>query len=325
MVVSLTISLLLTQAAASLSQGRDHVAALRAGRLQATQALVKNVAGPQFRSSEALKRLSEQLKHYGQETKLISEGLVERDGLVAYTRSMAVANWARGVTVELLMDGRGRLVNGVLNAAHKEAPTAYGNYRALVQLRLPLEDEWFVLWGGRSWADNRHASVSDMRFALDLLQRRQGSSARQPGLQNEDFFAWNQPVLAPADGVVAVAIDGVSDNPPHHPLPGNLYGNVLVIDHGTEEYTLLGHLKRDSISVKPGDRVTRGQRIARVGNSGMSTEPHLHFQLMDTADWKTAHGLPLQLVDLIRNGLQVKRTEPRRGDIVSAVSPAASR
>jgi murein DD-endopeptidase MepM/ murein hydrolase activator NlpD len=62
-----------------------------------------------------------------------------------------------------------------------------------------------------------------------------------------------------------------------------------------------------------------------VGNSGMSTEPHLHFQLMDTADWQTAHGLPLQLVDFVRNGTAVERGEPRRGDVITGMSTEARR
>ena len=165
-----------------------------------------------------------------------------------------------------------------------------------------------------------------MRFALDLLQRgKNNSSAATNGVKNDDYFAWNQPVIAPADGVVVVADDGVADNQPNRAPGGNLYGNLIVIDHGTEEFTLLGHLKNGSLLVKPGDRVTQGQRLARVGNSGMSTEPHLHFQLMDTADWQTAHGLPLQLVDFVRNGTLVDRAEPRRGDVLTSVSTEARR
>lgn len=57
----------------------------------------------------------------------------------------------------------------------------------------------------------------------------------------------------------------------------------------------------------------------------MSTEPHLHFHLMDTADWRTANGLPLQLHDFVRNGTLVDRAEPRRGDVLTAVRAEASR
>jgi hypothetical protein len=325
MAFGILIAVVLSQSAPSLSQGRAHVEALRKPDLVKTWSKIDGIPGQQFGSLAALQKFAAGFRSYGTESKLVSEGLADRGGLTVYTRVMAVSNWARGITIDITMDPKGRLLNAVMNFASKEAPTTYGAYRSLVKLRLPLEETWHVLWGGRTWDDNRHASMSDMRFALDLLQRKNGSSQATTGLKNEDFFAWNQPVVAPADGVVVVADDGVVDNLPNKPAGGNLYGNLIVIDHGTDEYTLLGHLKQGSLLVKVGERVTQGQRLARVGNSGMSTEPHLHFHLMDTADWHTANGLPLQLHDFVRNGTLVDRAEPRRGDILTAVRAEASR
>lgn len=323
--LGLIIAVVLSQSAPSLSQGRAHVEALRKTDLVKTWAKSGGVSGQQFKSLAALQKFGAGFRSYGTESKLVSEGLGEKNGLTIYTRVMAVTNWARGIAIEITMDPQGRLLNASMNFANKEAPTTYGAYRSLVKLKLPLVETWHVLWGGRTYDDNRHASVSDMRFALDLLQRKNGSSQATNGLKNEDFFAWNQPVVAPADGVVVVADDGIVDNLPNKAVGGNLYGNLIVIDHGTDEFTLLGHLKQGSLLVKPGDRVTQGQRLARVGNSGMSTEPHLHFHLMDTADWRTANGLPLQLHDFVRNGTLVERAEPRRGDILTSVSAEASR
>ena len=325
MTLTMLFSLMLCQSAPSLGQGRTYVTALRSGQLNKTWVSSGTAPGQKFSSLAALQSFAANFRTYGDESKLVSEGLAERNGLMVYQRVSAVTNWARGVELELVMDQQGRLLTASMNFATKEAPTAYGASRSLVKLKLPLEDTWSVLWGGRTWDDNRHASVSDMRFALDLLQRKNNSSAMGAGLKNEDYFAWNQPVLAPADGVVRVADDGVVDNIPNRAVAGNLYGNLIVIDHGTDEFTLLGHLKQGSLLVRPGDRVTAGQRLARVGNSGMSTEPHLHFQLMDTADWKTAHGLPLQLFDFVRNGTLVDRAEPRRGDLITRVNVEAQR
>lgn len=327
MLPGILLSLLLTQSAPSLGQGRSYVTALRTGELNKTWTRCGTAPGQQFKSLATLQKFGAGLRSYGEESKLVSEGMAERNGLWVYTRVGAVTNWARGLSLELVLDADGRLLGASLSFPNKEAPTTYGSYRSLVQLRLPLEDTWHVLWGGRSWDENRHATVSDMRFALDLLQRggKSGSSAAGNGVKNDDYFAWNQPVVAPADGVIVVADDGVADNQPNRAVGGNLYGNLIVIDHGTEEFTLLAHLKNGSLLVKPGDRVLRGQRLARVGNSGMSTEPHLHFQLMDTPDWQTAHGLPLQLVDFVRNGTHVDRAEPRRGDVLTPVSTEARR
>ncbi len=63
--------------------------------------------------------------------------------------------------------------------------------------------------------------------------------------------------------------------------PGRILGNHVVLDLGDEVYAALAHLRRGSVRVRPGDRVAAGQQLAACGNSGNSTEPHLHFQLMD--------------------------------------------
>jgi len=145
------------------------------------------------------------------------------------------------------------------------------------------------------------------------------------GLRNEDYYAWRQPVVAPGAGTVVVAEDGTADNLPNRPVPGNLYGNFVVIDHGTGEYSLVGHLENGSVKVRVGEWVSAGQLLARTGNSGMSTEPHVHYHLMDNADWRKAQGLPAQLQGFSRNGQMVDKAEPRRGDVISAVSIEARR
>jgi murein DD-endopeptidase MepM/ murein hydrolase activator NlpD len=132
-------------------------------------------------------------------------------------------------------------------------------------------------------------------------------------------------VLAPGQGTVVVAEDGVPDNQPNKPVPGNLYGNFVVIDHGTGEFSLIAHLNQGSVKVKVGDVVSAGQLVGRTGNSGMSTEPHVHYHLMDHADWHKAQGLPAQFSNFVRNGQQVERGEPRRGDSIANAAMEARR
>jgi Peptidase family M23 len=309
----------------SLAKGRAYVKALMAGEA----GVVWKAASPQlvqrFGGAAAVTRFSAQVRGFGAETRLISEGLSAKDGLTVYRRVMAVANYARGMQVDVAMDGLGRVASLALEGANQAAPTTTGAYRSLAQLRLPVEGSWFVLWGGRTFDDNKHAAVSDMRYALDLLMApRGGGSFARRGTRNEDYFAWRQPVVAPGGGTVVVAVDGVPDNTPNRPVPGNLYGNYVVIDHGTGEYSLLAHLNQGSVKVKVGEPVSAGQPIGRTGNSGMSTEPHLHYHLMDHADWHKAQGLPAQFSGFLRNGQQVERGEPRRGDTI-ATNPMEAR
>jgi murein DD-endopeptidase MepM/ murein hydrolase activator NlpD len=96
--------------------------------------------------------------------------------------------------------------------------------------------------------------------------------------------------------VVAV-IDGLLDQPPGK-MPSDIAieeadGNSIVLDLGSGRYALYAHLRAGSIMVKAGDRVQRGQAIARVGNSGNTLAPHLHFHVMDTPSPLASNGLPL--------------------------------
>ena len=76
--------------------------------------------------------------------------------------------------------------------------------------------------------------------------------------------------------------------------PGALLGNHVVLDVGDGNYAVLAHLKRGSIKVKEGQAVRAGQQLAECGNSGNSSEPHVHFQVMDTPRAAFAAGLPFR-------------------------------
>ena len=96
-----------------------------------------------------------------------------------------------------------------------------------------------------------------------------------------------------------------------------MLGNHVVLDLGGGVYAALAHLRRGSLRVRPGDRVAPGQQLAECGNSGNSTEPHLHFQLMDHPSVLLAAGLPLRFgqAGLPGNlealtGAQVRRPQP---------------
>jgi biotin carboxyl carrier protein len=117
--------------------------------------------------------------------------------------------------------------------------------------------------------------------------------------KNESYFCYNQDVLAVAEGTVAKVLDGVPENTPATGdsravtlNPVNAGGNQVAIDLGGNRYALYGHLIPGSIRVKEGDKVKAGQVIAKVGNSGNSTSPHLHLQVSDRPDFLAAEGIP---------------------------------
>ncbi|MDQ7030444.1 MAG: M23 family metallopeptidase [Ardenticatenia bacterium] len=114
----------------------------------------------------------------------------------------------------------------------------------------------------------------------------------------EDYHAFGKPVLAPADGTVVEARDNIPDFP--HPGTGwidwrtrDARGNYVVIRHSERVYSLIAHLRQGSCRVRQGDLVQRGQVIGECGNSGHSTEPHIHFQLQNHPNFYLAIGLPI--------------------------------
>jgi hypothetical protein len=135
------------------------------------------------------------------------------------------------------------------------------------------------------------------RFAIDFnqLDANDRISAGDLG-SNASFPSYGQPVVAVADAVVVKAVDGIPDQTPGQPLQDvtfdNADGNHVILDLGDGRFALFAHLKPGSVAVAAGDRVTRGQLIGELGNSGSSTGPHLHFHVMDAPSALVADGLP---------------------------------
>src|SRR5689334_22768157 len=98
--------------------------------------------------------------------------------------------------------------------------------------------------------------------------------------------------------------------------PGRILGNHIVLDLGGGVYAVLAHLRRRSALVAPGDRVRAGQVIAACGNSGNSSEPHLHFQLMDRPGVLLGAGLPFAFTGTGLTGTGV----PRNGEALLAAT-----
>jgi murein DD-endopeptidase MepM/ murein hydrolase activator NlpD len=96
----------------------------------------------------------------------------------------------------------------------------------------------------------------------------------------------------------------------------------VVIDHGNAEYSLLAHLQPHSLRVKPGQKVKRGDVLGLAGNSGNTSEPHLHVHLMNAPSMADADGLPMPFDDYLLDGKLVARGELKRFQLVT---PAAGR
>ena len=203
--------------------------------------------------------------------------------------------------ISISLNGDG-LVDGLYFRPHNTEPRIPMLERNSTPVKLPFQGEWFVYWGGENEALNYHMNDKNQQYAFDFLKVDAGSSYKGDSSRNESYLAFGQPIFAPCDGTIVLAIDGVPDNIPGSVNPIHMTGNTLVLKTAAEEYILMAHLKEGSIVVQKGQQVGQGDLLGECGNSGNSTEPHLHLQLQNTRDIHRATGARLFFDRILVNG-----------------------
>jgi hypothetical protein len=147
---------------------------------------------------------------------------------------------------------------------------------------LPFKGDWFVFWGGENVLSNYHYAQESIRYAYDLFQVKDSFTYSGDPAKNESYYAFGQEIKAPQGGKIVHVVTDIPDNEPVGAINDKQpLGNVVVIDHGNGEFSYLAHLKKDSVAVNVGDTVETGDVIGLCGNSGNSSEAHLHFQVSD--------------------------------------------
>ena len=235
----------------------------------------------------------------------------------AYTADHRWGSRALTLQVSFAADGDISGINLAPRKALAPDPNAGRSLRA--RLSLPFTEQWLVFWGGPSERQNYHVIAPDQRHANDFVAWRDGSTHRGAGTRNADYHAWGREILAPADARVVEAVDGVRDNRPQIEVqnPRDPAGNHVVLDLGGGEYALLAHLQKGTVRVRKGQRVRRGDVLGRCGNSGNSSEPHLHFHLQDGPElFGDAKGVPLAFSDYRVNGELAMRGTPVQGQFL---------
>ncbi|MCP5056194.1 MAG: M23 family metallopeptidase [bacterium] len=160
-------------------------------------------------------------------------------------------------------------------------------------LSLPFKGRWFVMQGGDTLNVNHHMAVPAQAYGIDFAKVGGPSGrelTRRTPTRVEDFFCWDEAVLAPAEGVVATVVGDLPDNPLGSKDPLRPAGNHIIIETKEGLFVFLAHLKRNSVSVVVGDRVRRMQPLGLCGNSGNSDYPHVHLHLQDTATFNHGTG-----------------------------------
>jgi murein DD-endopeptidase MepM/ murein hydrolase activator NlpD len=209
-------------------------------------------------------------------------------------------------------------IEGAPIAPSSTAPIAIGP---------PLDGaDWLAANGPGKASPHRRAFIPiegrgriAQRFAIDWVRLNpNGQTFSGDARENKSYRAYGAEALAVADAVVAATKDGIPENipgPTSRAVPITLEtvgGNHVVLDLGGGRFAFYAHLQPGSLRVKTGDRVTRGQVIGLVGNSGNSTEPHLHFHVSDGVSPLGSEGLPYALAGMPGMPLQNERVTFKR-------------
>lgn len=191
--------------------------------------------------------------------------------------------------------------------------------REPVPLRVPVTGRWAALNSPTTRVPSHGIQNYGQTYALDLCA--DPSDRTRPGFgwwpiarRPDAFPGFGAPVHAPCDGAVVSAHDAERDHWSRtSPLalgymltveqlrelfgPAKVLGNHVILDRGDGNYALLAHLRRDSITVRTGQQVRAGDLVAACGNSGNSSEPHLHLQVMEHRRPMVAAGVPICFTD----------------------------
>ena len=174
-------------------------------------------------------------------------------------------------------------------------------YDCKVDYILPFEGKWTVFNGGIGKNLSHAWGIIPQRYAYDfIIMDDHGKSFTGDSKRLESYYCYGKNLIAPADGTVVQ----VSNNHKDSRVDGtkvycdtwDIRGNFIVIQHAEKEFSLLAHLAPGSIMVKTGDKVAQGDVIAKCGNSGNTSEPHLHFQLQAGRSFFASTGLPISFV-----------------------------
>ena len=203
----------------------------------------------------------------------------------------------------------------------------------------PLRGVWYVGYGASFHTGHRWAIPEE--FALDIAKvGESGLSHKGDGTRFDDYYAYGADVLAAADGRVTSVANDQQEDPSAMQRPNEtqeayfarlqkeqgerlakglmaITGNYVMIDHGKNEYSLYAHLQPGSVGIRVGDQVKAGDVIGKLGSSGNSTEPHLHFHVCDKPDPLMCAGIPVNFSNITIQWADLPRPI-QSGDVVIA-------
>lgn len=223
----------------------------------------------------------------------------------------------------------------------------------MVIMNFPLRGEWLAPNTPGSRVPSHGTDRFGARYAYDFIQvdwTRRGLSAYRgslmryllKGMELTRYYCWGAPVFAPCDGIVVRAEDGWHENArtnllrdvrtaynsahrfdPRRDDVRQIAGNYVIIQNTEGVFAALCHCQEGSVAVAPGQHVVSGEYLGRIGNSGNSYMPHLHFQVMDGVDITSAKGIPcvFSMYEVWKDGRweTVKNTMPKNRERIRCI------
>jgi hypothetical protein len=268
------------------------------------------------------------------------------------------ANEVRLVLLDLALEPASRMPQGLLHRFHtvvRATPTAttasalaysaapIALDTAVPIIAPPLAGPHWVAFNGCCAPGGSHRSTAmpvngqlhfAQRFAIDWMQLDDaGRLVRGDPANVHSYTSYDREVLAVAEGTVVETLDALDDQVPgRNPDPSsitidNVDGNHVVLDLGGGRHAFYAHLRKGSVAVRRGDRVRRGQVLGRIGNTGNTSAPHLHFHLMDGPSVLGSEGIPYVIDRFLLAGKIPASAVPDdlsgdyRGHLSAAVAP----
>ncbi|WP_026775953.1 peptidoglycan DD-metalloendopeptidase family protein [Polaribacter sp. Hel_I_88] len=225
------------------------------------------------------------------------------------------ATFEKGVFELLISLGTDHKINGFYLKPFipKDLPVLEKNSTKMI---LPFHEEWTVSWGGVSVEDNYHVNYHNQKYAYDLLMTKEGKTYNGDAKKNENYYVFGKEIIAPCDATVVNVIKGVKDNVPGEFNPEQVTGNTVVLKTANNEFILFAHFKENSIVVEENQQIKQGDLLGLCGNSGNSSEPHLHLSLQNVADMNIATGAKLFFENIKVNGSVKENYIPVKNDKV---------
>ena len=250
---------------------------------------------------------------------------------VANERAVPISRRVRTYVADVTMDGEELAMAVAFDEAWKIAGLQFSSLPETppagegppVTLPFPAAGPWLVFWGGDDPRDNYHVVAPDQRHAYDLVVWRDGATFSGDGTKNEDYACFGTSIEAPVDARVTDVVSHLPDNVPGVMDPAHAAGNYVMLEVAPRRFLLLAHLQAGSVVLHVGDEVRRGAVVGRCGNSGNTSEPHLHLHVQDHPGFGVpdTRGVPLLFTDVIVDGARLPAAAPARGRFVQRATP----